>query len=100
MSQNSWELFLYFVFEKLCDAFELWEVVCVDQSPISTLHQLVQAPKNFLFLVRYIKEQEAHEVVHPLDVAHFIIIVGIGLQDVVKFVFSCARVVPPKVQIG
>ena len=65
-----------------CDAFQLWEVVRVNQSPIAQLHQLVQAPEDLLLVVRDVKEEETDDVVHALHVAYLVIVVSIGLKYV------------------
>ena len=57
--------------------------MCVYLSPIALLHELLKAPEDFLFVVRDVKEKEGNDVVHALDVADLIVIVGVCFKHVV-----------------
>lgn len=94
--QHSWELLLHPLLQQFGHAFELREIVRVDQSPVLLLHQLDKAPEYRLFVVWNIEKQKADKKVNTLHVAHFIIVVSVGFEDVVELVLP---VFVPQIQI-
>jgi len=72
--------------------------VRVDLTPVALLHQLVQTPKDLL-LIWDVEEEDPHDVVQTLDVADFIVVAGVSLQDVVEFIVSALEVLSPETEV-
>ena len=58
----------------------------------------MEAPEDLLF-VWDVEQEEAGQVVHPLHITDLVIVIGVGLEHVIKFIVATLVVFPPQLQV-
>ena len=95
MRENGWVVLLKSVLQELSHLSHFGEVLGVDSAPITPLHELQKAPKDF-FLVRDVEKQNARKIVNALDVTNFVVVVCIGLKNIKHFIVSALMIFAPE----